>query len=766
MKIGKQIWVKVVVLAAMCYCLSSCSGTKHLASGDQILKRNTFNITQADVKPDKNRILLDIASLIQQKPVQKAWLNVRTWGKPPTIYDAAKTAETAESIEKFLRNKKGYYGVTVSYKEVELPKDKVEVIYDIDLGSRYYIKSITHSIADSTLAAIIHTADDASLIGDGEPLDASVFDREKARIVSLLKDEGYANFNANFIEYRGDSTDHQVDVIMHIYNPVGKEAHTRYKVGDINVYTEHAVTPNPRHSRSDTIGDNYYYTKANDYLVNPDQINDVLAIKKGDTFNKSRELKTNKNLSRLSPYRFAIMAPKLDADNPGVLDYDIFLTPQNKKWVMDAGVNLFYSQVNTQAGQTLFGVSGGVNFQNRNFAKRAITHTIGIDGTFEFNFANFPRLDSIVANTVTVQLSNRFDIPKVVDIFGVTSFLNNTGIISDESYRTLKTDGTTTADITANYTSIANYYDLVTFNGSWTYNFQPKPTLSYNIQQIGFSVLLPNVNEQFQRDILDNNPQQAKSFERYVLGGVIFRELNVARRFNKTDRGSQFLFLGTLEQSGFENFVVNRLVNLLSSHEGEWEFFGTKVSDYVRLEGDLRYYQDVLPRSSFAARLNLGFALPYNGDVVPYIRQYFVGGPNSIRGWQLREIVGGYKEPDRASNFYQTGNLKLDFSAEYRFDLFWVLEGALFLDGGNVWLLQEEESRPAAHFTSNFLDQVALATGWGLRFDFDYFLFRFDFGYKLRNPIADELTGSQIVLLNPDYNRLLGNVSFAINYPF
>jgi outer membrane protein insertion porin family len=762
----------VIYLIGILFLISSCSGTKHLSESDLILTKNTFKLTSLDVQVDKTEVMEGLRTLIKQTPVKKNPLNIRAWRKPVTIYDRDMTIESAESFQQYLRNRKGFYHAIVDYNEVRNSKRDMEVVYTIDLGHRYYINSFKYESDDSVMQSIIMEYAIDSEIKAGQPLDADRFELEKARIVNVLKNEGYANFNSNYIEYIGDSSNYKADLAMHIDNPVGRDHHIQYKVGDINIYTEHTLSVDPFVNTVDTIGQHRYYAKTNQFLVQPKSLDDVLAFSSGELFNKNKETKTNQNLSRLSPYRFAEIKPYTTSDTSELLNYNIFLTPHQNKWIMDTGLNLFYSSVNTSVGRNLFGFAGNLSFQNRNFKNKAIRHSIGLEGTFEFNLPNLPRLDSIVSNTISLQLSNKFDIPKVVDIFKITNVLNRLNVISNESLQNLSANGTTTIDMSVGYISIANYYDLISLNASWSYNFQPSSRLRYTIKQIGVNVIDTKIQESFQKNILDDNLLLARSFDDNLFTGFLFRELSVARQSEKTRGGSQWLFLGNIEQSGFENFLLNKTVNLVSGYNDNWTIGGLQFADFVRLEGDIRYYKDVKDRSSFASRLNIALAVPYNGDQVPYIKQYFVGGPNSIRGWQLRQLGPGTYNQDADLNnqagaaYYQSGDFKLDFSAEYRFDLFWYFEGAVFLDGGNVWLLKED-NRPGSQLTFGFLDQVALATGWGIRMDFDYFIFRFDFGYKLRNPIADPETGRRIVLFDKNYNKsVLGNISFAINYPF
>ncbi len=768
MKKYNEVVTKVAYLLVLIVLLGSCSSTKNLLPEDQILTKVDYKLITDDKNVSKATIISELTTLTKQKPVKISFLNPRTWGKPLTIFDNLMTIESAESFEQYLRNRKGFYQAKVDYDIVEKGR-KIELAYIVDLGKRSYVTAIKYSFEDSIMQRVLVEDDSDSEIQVGDPLEAKRFDREKVRIVNLMKNEGYANFNNNFIEYRGDSTAQGVDVTVYVYNPIGQDEHTKYKIGDINVYTEHSLTAQPRYVQTDTIDGNVYYSKTDEFLVNPKSIHDVISLHRGDLYNRNSENKTNQNLTALSPYRFAVVESYTENDSSDIYNYNIFLSPYQNKWVMDAGVNLFYSSISSSAGQNLFGLSGNLGFQNRNFKNRAIRHSIGLEGTLEFNIPDFPKLSGINTNTLSVQLSNKFDIPKVVDIFKVTNVLNWLNIVSDRSIENLSANGTTTFDISAGYTSIRRFYDLTNVNVNWIYNFQPNPRLRYTISQIGVNVIDTRINPIFQREILDGNPFLQRSFDTNLFTGFLFRELTMYRRTRETLGGSYFLMIGNFEVSGLENLLVNRLVNTVSGYNDTWSIGGLEFSEYIRFDADVRYYKKVLGRSNFAARLNAAIAVPYaNDQSVPYIKQYFVGGPNSIRGWQLRELGPGTYSEENILNtaFYQTGDFKLEANVEYRFDLFWYLEGALFVDAGNVWLLKDDPDRPGAKLGTNFLDEMAIAAGWGIRLDFDYFIFRFDFGYKLRNPFPDPETGSQIVLTNGDYNGMLGNINFAINYPF
>ncbi|MEL6389352.1 MAG: BamA/TamA family outer membrane protein [Bacteroidota bacterium] len=747
--------------------LGSCSSSKEFSKDASPLRKVTYTIITDDDRVSVKNIRKELNDQVQQLPQRKSALNPRTWGKPLVIYDEEKTVESADRFQQYLHNRKGFYDAKVSF-ETDLRGNGAYVNYLIELGQRHYVKSVTMNSDDRRLLELFESNQDKSILGEGVPLDSRLFDREQARLINLAKDNGYADFAGNYIEYKGDSSNYEVDVTISIYPPYPLPKHTRYTVGDVNVYTEHVASSTPTSRRIDTVNQRFFHAKSDGFIVDPGTISSVIPIGRGDVFSREAEVRTNRNLTRLSPYRFITIDPYLNDDQDSIYNYNIFLTQYRNKWIFDTGGNLFFSVLNssTITNQDLLGFSGSLGWENRNFSNRAIAHRFGLEGSYEVE------IPSLRPNTVSLQLRNSFELPGIVDILNTGPFLNRIGLLTDRSFNNLNYDGTTKLDFSVGLTNILGFYSLNTVELSWAYNFQPDPYARYTFKQIGLNILDTRKEDAFE-EILSTNPLLQRSFEGYLLSGLLFKELSIYRRTRETEGQSYWAFVSSLESSGLENFAINSLVNLFRpNNKSRWTVAGLEVAQYVRLENDIRYYKQVRPRSSFAARFNVGIGIPYGipsesgaVEVIPYIRQFFVGGPNSIRGWQLRELgPGSYQHVPNTENepFFQAADFKLEMNTEYRFDLFYVFEGAVFADAGNVWTLANDETRPGSKFASRFLSEMAVSAGWGLRLDFDYFLFRFDFGYKVRSPFADEEGRHWFV----NDNGVLGNINFAINYPF
>ncbi len=708
---------------------------------------------------NKGALQADLKTFLKQEPVKKNPLNPRTYGKALTIYDRRLTQETQGTLQKYLRNNKGFYDAEVSYSEKPVGR-KLELTYDIILNDRAYVAELRYESEDPLLLAFIQPTETDSIIKIGTPLDAQIFDRERTRIIDVLKNNGYAEFNTNFIEFRGDLTDQGIIATIFIYGPLEGTQHIRYRIGDINVYTEHHTSARMIEANMTTIENVKYYSRSDEFIVDPSVIHRAIALRQGDIYRKEDEFKTTRNTYKLPAYRLVTLDPYVISPSDSTYHYNIYMTPRDNKWAYDMGVNFFYSNFNQITDQDLIGFNGSVGLQNRNFNNKAIRHSFGVNGTFELNLSN------LQANSLSIQFNNRFEVPKLIKVFNFPNLLKKIGFMTSEEVRNYEQSTNTDIDFNFGTTSILNFYNLRTVNANISYVYQPTSKSRWIYKPLGISILNTDIKDRFRDEILMNNPLLAKSFENYLLSGFLIKDLSYFRELTLNNKSS-LTFINNLEFSGIETYFLNRIFS-----REKWKLGGINFAEFFRLEADIRYNTNVKERSSFAARFNTAIAVPFTGSTeVPFVRQYFVGGPNSMRGWQLRELGPGAHSlailnPRPGQPFFQTGEFKLEMNAEYRFDLFWFWEGALFVDAGNVWTLKSDASRPGSKLSRDIIDQMAVNFGWGIRADFDYFLLRFDFGYKLRNPFPDPETNSRYILTNGAYNGYLGNITFAINYPF
>lgn len=761
--------VAVIALLTM----ASCASLRGLESNDYVLLRNHLEI-DTDIKGKRlSEVKNSLEDLYKQKPTRRNIFNPRTWGAKATIFRNDLSEATVNDFAQLLINRKGFYQAQVQYRAAFF-ENIVEVTYTIQTGPQYFIDSIHYSSGDKTVLSIIKQQNDETLLRKGMPLDARDFDSEKNRIVRLLQNLGYANFTKNFIEYQGDSiSSGAVKVNVHIYAPGDENKHQKYQVGDIKVYTEHLNGEVEAVGNMDTLEGVEYFARNKEYMVKPKGIANAIALKEGDIYRKASETKTYRRLTALSPYRFAIINPFIREDSDSLINYNIFLTPQEKKWIFDAGTNLFYSTFSQGGRNNLLGFNTKINLQHRNFLKRAYSYFIDLEGTFEFDFTNFPNIDP---NTISFQIDNRVELPRRIELLNFIRFLNKIKLINDRTYEKFESETLTEISIGYGYNDIFDLYLLNSFNATWSYNYQPNPNTRIRYNQLGLNYIIIDTDPLFEEQFLIVNPLLAASFTDQLFTGLFLRDISFYRQTNESKYRTQWAFVGNFEISGLENYLVNSVVNAFQGDSDYWTLGRVAFAKYIRLESDVRFYKKFSDKTVWASRMNVALAFAYGADEnivgdgeVPFIKQYFVGGPNSLRAWRLRELgPGGFSDflLNPIDNPFQAGNLKIDISTEFRFKLFWLLDGAIFMDAGNVWLIKDDEERPNGKISSDFFNQIAVGMGWGLRMDFTYFILRFDMGYKLRNPFPDPETGSYFAL-NKKYNSFpFGNINFAINYPF
>ena len=292
----------------------------------------------------------------------------------------------------------------------------------------------------------------------------------------------------------------------------------------------------------------------------------------------------------------------------------------------------------------------------------------------------------------------------------------------------------------------------------------PNTTNRYQLKQIGVSLNNYELDSIFLKQIEDNQ-FILNSFTDNLLTGFFFKDFSFIHSGQAGRLGFSNTLITSFELSGGEIFLANRFLSSnsqIDQYNNDIEF-----AQFFKLEIDSRWNKSFSKGQQFATRFNFGIATPLiRSQEIPYANQFFVGGPNSMRAWQIRELgPGSHLELRDSTNselpFYQQGDIKLELNAEYRFDLFWLLEGAFFIDAGNIWTRKNDLDRPGSKFTSRFYEQMAVGVGWGLRFDFSYFIIRFDFGYKLRDPNS---TLSEPWV--PLRGQRLGAVQVGVNYPF
>lgn len=789
--------IYIFSIIAILLCCSSCNTTKYLKEDQTFLKKNEVVLdSDADIE-NKYVLKSNLKKLILQKPNGRtffyttpkeyvyyknsapgdsSWYNrffLKYMAEEPAIYDPNQTEGSAEAIRNYLVNKKGYYNAIVDYEvDTQFPKTKVK--YIVDPKERYKINSIEYFGDDHKVINTMKSIQNESLIAKGDYIDAGAFDLELTRLSLALQNEGYANFATNFLSIKGDSSlnNHGVDIFLELLPPLPDSFHQQYTIGDINVYTDF-------HRDQDTTKlDHYFYNNSKyfkqgaNFLVKPKAIDNSIFLKSGNLYNREARSKTRRKLSELGTYRFVAMSAKIDEVHDSIINYDILLTPFQKKWVADFGWDFFISSTSqsSDGNNRVLGFSLTNQLKNRNFLGGAEQFTLssqfGMELQFKANAAN-----SSIVRSRSFGLNGALEIPRQRNLLEKKPLIHLLGIVNDKAFNKFKENTTTSISAGINFNDLVDNFSRFSLNAAYSHNYRPNTNSRFIIRQLGLEYndyeLSPLFFERIKSDTL-----LLRSFDDNLLTGIFFRDVTYLYTQPVNAEGNSFTFISNFEWSGMETFFTNELYNLITGSDSDWKLNNNiEFAKYFRLELDGRFYEFFSENHSFAARAYAGIIVPFgSSEAAPFFKQFSVGGPNSLRGWDQKELgPGAYSRallnPD-GQTFFQTGDLKLEVNLEYRFDIVYVLEGAFFIDAGNVWTLKENEGRPGAKLSSNFTDEIAISAGYGFRFDFTYFNIRFDFGYKIRRPFVFTDTDSHWYNWDRIKNQKFGNFQVAVNYPF
>ncbi|MBK8492308.1 MAG: BamA/TamA family outer membrane protein [Saprospirales bacterium] len=631
-------------------------------------------------------------------------------------------------------------------------------------------------------------------------MDAGQYDKETSRIVTFLRNRGYAYFSSNYIaSLEADSSNFKVQLILEVLLPPNDSIHRTYTVGDLFLYPEFDPS-SPTPSGIDTIAPGIYFMgDSSNYKVREKVLLNTLYLKKGDLFSQDNYDRTNRQLSNLGIFRFVTLKAEPDPDIAGQINFRIYLTP-NKRF--EFGTDLEVNTSNAQfIGRRLLGVSGNVSLRHRNLFKGAELFITNLEGGIDLNLSSF-RYDTVkLINTVDVRLHSDLYLPKFVDFFGFYSLLDKMHILRHPFYTALHDRGATRISLSYNYLERIDLFSLNTLNAVFGYDFRPSNRHRYIINHLGIDYLSPRTTFYFDTLILDKNQNLQRTFDKQLFTSFLLRDFSYTYSGLTNRFGESSSFITRIELSGLEVYLANLLYNGLAAPEKrdtfDLVFSGDTIqfSQYTRLEFDFRHYIKLSKGQLLVFRGALGWAIPFGfSSGVPYVKQFYVGGPQSVRAWNARAIgPGGYLDPLTQSSgvnptlFYQTAEFKLDFNAEYRFPIFTLFgikyEGALFLDAGNVWTTYPDSTRRFSQLrwtptydefnnklSDNLFKYIAVGTGFGLRLDFAYFILRLDLGMKLRNPypqIDDLGNVKEVFWRSPFQNGWSDlNLNLGLGYPF
>lgn len=782
--------------------ISACNTTKYLDTGDAFLTKNTIVLNKKPKVKEKNALLYELETLYKQRPngnllnipwvskryfwyrnqepgdttKYKKWV-LRQFAEKPAVFDDEKAYETAKTMEFYLQNR-GWFDAEVYHVKNRKNKEgkQVDITYFVNPNDRYLIDTVNFISKDKDVEQILNRIKPETKLKVEKPVDGRIYEQEVSRISKYMRNNGYYDFYPRYVApLSGDSMAHRVKIDLEVLLPNKGTEHQTYELGNITVYPQLILSDSIKFYK-DTIIDGVTFKLPNgdDFLVKPRVLLRNIFLEKGNLFAQSAKDRTNAALGKLGVYKIINILERPDFEQNNVLNVDIRLTPRKAlEFGADGDVN---TSSTTLLGGRFFGAGAGLLIKDRNLFSGAELLVINSNLNFDFDVSQFDNIDSLV-NTLDFKIQADVYLPKFVDYLGLWKALNKVNLASDGFYARLKEKSSTRLSLSYNYVDRFGFYRLNSLNGSFGYEIPQTKTSRYSITHFGLNFFSPIIEDGL-RPILLNNPFFARTFnERQLFTGALLRDFEYTYTSPINRKGENFSFTGGLEFSGAEVFAVNEIYNSFATDDVVFEIKGKEqpiaFSQFVVLEVDGRVYRQVSQEQEFVFRLYGGIGIPFgNSTDVPYVKQFFTGGPYSIRAWRARELgPGGYLDPEtqrpdaNALVFSQTGNFKLEANAEYRFNMFDLFgfkwDGAFFLDIGNVWTLKEDDERPLSKLSwapeinfrengtafkiqDNLFNQLAVGSGFGTRVDFQYFIFRLDIGIPLRNPYPTYILGADL----------------------
>lgn len=729
--------IKLYIALTALILLTACSATKFISDGDYLLDQvevksaqKDFNVSLLEpyVRQKANskwfslfKIPLATYSLSGTDTIR--WINrtLKNIGEAPVVYDTVMAERSCEALRSAMSNM-GYL-----HSEVELQTrrkgKKVRVTYILKPGEPYYLRNVRYDIADDSIRALLD-ADRQYTLRTGAPFTVERLDAERNRITNFLLENGYYKFNKDFIHFSADSArdSREIDLTLHLdkYRPnsnAPETLHPRYTIGTVS----------------------YASGDKGNIQLRPKVLQYNTAIIPGTPFSANALQKTYNNFARLKAIRYTNIKFS-ELPDTSVLDCDIQVST-NKPHTLS-----FQPEGTNTAGD--LGAAASLTYENRNIFHGSELFSIELRGAFEA-ITGLEGYQNQDYEEYSVEAKLQF--PRFVAPFLSKTFRRRSTASSELS-------------VAWDLQNRPEFHRRV-FSTAWRYRWaEPRHHVSYRFDLLDLNyVYMPWISATFKHDYLDSVSNR-NAILRYNYEDLFIMKMG----FGITYNNDKLALRANVETAGNLLGAFANMASFRKNDVGQHTLFNIAYAQYVKFDFDFTKQIRFDTHNVLALHGAFGIAYPYgNSTVLPFEKRYFSGGANSVRGWGVRELgPGKFKGTDGRIDFInQTGDMKLDLSAEYRTFLFWKFDGAAFIDAGNIWTLRSYAEQPGGQFKlDEFYKQIAVAYGVGLRLNFGYFILRFDMGMKAINP-AYENHKEHYAFLNPDFSRDF-SFHFAVGLPF
>ncbi|WP_426325804.1 BamA/TamA family outer membrane protein [Pedobacter sp. R-06] len=767
--------IRPLLFLLACLVWAACSSTKSLKPG-QILytgaevkinpdssgkidnEKQVKTDLEAKTRPRPNKSILGIKfklgiyNLAGEPKKPKGFRNwLRRQGEPPVLLNDVKLKYNNDVLSSYLISE-GYLQANVTGDTV-IKEKKGKAIYTAVTGQPYKINKINFPPDTGVLTKIINTNKDKTLLKVGDYYDIDTYKNERIRIDNDLKENGYFYFSPDYLIMQVDSTigKNLVNVSVKVKDIAPDAALKPYTIKNINIYPNYSLRRDSTLRKLKPLQYNDFNIYDDRNTFKPRLFDRLVFFQKGEPYNRkdhNQSLNRMVNVGAFQDVRAEFLP--VDSFKNNQLDLNIYLTPLKKN-------SLTFSVVGTSKSNNFVGSEVKVTQTTRNLFRNAEQLDLSVSGGFETQTKG----TSLGKNSLSLTAEGKLTFPRFIVPFykpnSTNAFIPET--IASLSYQMLNR---------------GSEYTLHAFKGQYGYNFKENLYKEHNFNPISVSYISTSFPNDDTRDSLYKvNPLLRTTLESQFIIGSNYN-FTYTNQMEDSRRNNTYFF-GGLETGGnvWGAFVPK-------DEEGKRTLFNIPLTQFIRVEADLRDYYKITRNLIWANRLNLGYGYAYgNSTSLPFVKQFFAGGSNDIRAFPARTLgPGTFKVRDDAIFADQGGDIKLMLNSELRFKIVSVLYGALFVDAGNIWLRKEDLGEPGKPETArlgsgfklkNAFNELAVGTGAGLRVDVSIFVVRLDVAFPVRKPYLPEgqrWVFDDIAFGNKDWRKQNLIFNIGIGYPF
>lgn len=724
-------------------------------------------------------------------------------GEAPTIIDKTKTDKSALRLKYYYFNN-GYFNVTTDYKIDTTSTKKAKIKYTVTTGQPYTLDTLSTTISTPVLDSLYELNKSNTFLKSGNQYKTEDFENEKNRITTNFRNNGVYYFQPNYVTFDVDTIKkvNQANINLVIKNYTYQERDSSrtepfkmYKISDVNIYTDYSPSDKVLKITDSTTYNNFNLYSKEKLRYRPQAITDAIFITKGTLFADYKTVLTTRYLNNLKIFNYPSIQYEVDPRDSTAqsLIAKVYLTPR-KKYSFGATFDVTHSNIQD------FGIGMSASETIRNVFNGAETLELAARGNIGSS-QDLANPNNTFFNVSEYGLDLKLNFPRIFMPFNtekiipksmIPSTLITTGIAKQRNIGLDKEN--VTGIFSYNWTPKRNNtarFDL--FNAQFVRNLNPQNyfnvyTSSYdalnNIAEDyntnpdyveNGDLIIESGTSGFTSDVLSGNTALTPDDEEYqTVEGIEERRIRLTENdfilatsftFSKTTKkdlsdNNFYLFRTKIESAGSLLSLISNTANLPKNENGHYEIFNLEYSEYIKTEFDYIKHWDLSKEKVLAVRSFFGIAIPFgNADYIPFSRSYYAGGSNDNRAWAPYGLGPG---SSGAINDFNEANMKIALSGEFRFKVFGSLKGALFADAGNIWNVLDNVTLEKATFDGfKDLKEIALGTGFGLRYDLSFFVIRFDLGFKTYNPANEN--GSRWF---NEYNFANSVLNFGINYPF